>query len=50
LLPPSGSELLVMKKPYNQSLQATAVKRLGWQVERQRSAVPELIRSAEYAP
>ena len=29
----------------NQTLQATAVKRLGWQVGRQRSAVPELIRS-----
>jgi hypothetical protein len=28
----------------NQTLQATAVKRLGWQVERQRPAVPELIR------
>jgi len=30
----------------NQTLQATADKRLGWQVGRQRSAVPELIRSA----
>jgi hypothetical protein len=28
----------------NQALQATAVKRLGWQVGRQRPAVPELIR------
>jgi hypothetical protein len=27
----------------NQTLQATAVKRLGWQVGCQRSAVPELI-------
>jgi len=30
----------------NQTLQATAVKRLGWQVGCQRPAVPELIRSA----
>jgi hypothetical protein len=32
--------------PPNQALQATAGKRLGWQVGRQRPAVPELIRSA----
>jgi hypothetical protein len=31
---------------FNQALQATAVKRLGWQVGGQRPAVPELIRSA----
>ena len=30
----------------NQTLQATAVKRLGWQVGCQRPAVPELFRSA----
>jgi len=30
----------------NQALQATADKRLGWQVGRQRPAVPELGRSA----
>jgi len=33
---------LDIKKEPNQALQATAVKRLGWQVGRQRPAVPEL--------
>ena len=33
-------------QPPNQTLQATAGKRLGWQVGCQRPAVPELIRSA----
>jgi hypothetical protein len=33
----------------NQALQATAGKRLGWQVGRPRPAVPELIRSATWA-
>jgi hypothetical protein len=34
--------------PPNQTLQATAVKRLGWHVGCQRPAVPELIRSASW--
>jgi len=33
-----------LKAMANQTLQATAVKRLGWQVGCQRPAVPELIR------
>ena len=35
-----------MNRRTNQALQATAVKRLGWQVGRKRPAVPELFRSA----
>jgi len=34
----------ILSKEPNQALQATAGKRLGWQVGRQRPAVPELFR------